>query len=232
MSAVLVQEAAQEMAKLVNAMQYIQLETFQLMLDSAQGRVLRLSHPVFMDHAEFSPMEAFIRKDATLLENIVAILERCVVRKKYLMTMQRQYLSSILMAMYKIPRTYEERLKLAKLANAEPEVKPVKAKPVKPVKVEPVNKPAKVKRERGEGGMAADDDDDDVVLVGVQSEQDDATYRQSMLALSKNKTELLEATAEVERARAAYEAAVSRKDTIESVVQDLERDIKRCKPSF
>lgn len=231
MSAVLVLEAAQEMAKLVNAMQYIQLETFQLMLDSAQGRVLRLSHPVFMDHAEFSPMEAFIRKDATLLENIVAILERCVVRKKYLMTMQRQYLSSILMAMYKIPRTYEERLKLAKLANAEPEVKPVKAKPVKPVKVEPV-KPAKVKRERGEGGMAADDDDDDVVLVGVQSEQDDATYRQSMLALSKNKTELLEATAEVERARAAYEAAVSRKDTIESVVQDLERDIKRCKPSF
>lgn len=218
------------MAKLVNAMQYIQLETFQLMLDSAQGRVLRLSHPVFMDHAEFSPMEAFIRKDATLLENIVAILERCVARKKYLMTMQRQYLSSILMAMYKIPRTYEERLKLAKLANAEPEVKPVKAKPVKPVKVEPVNKP--VKRERGEGGMAADDDDDDVVLVGVQSEQDDATYRQSMLALSKNKTELLEATAEVERARAAYEAAVSRKDTIESVVQDLERDIKRCKPSF
>lgn len=131
------------------------------------------------------------------------------------------------------PRTYEERLKLAKLANAEPEVKPVKAKPVKPVKVEPVKpvKPAKVKRERGEGGMAADDDDD-VVLVGVQSEQDDATYRQSMLALSKNKTELLEATAEVERARAAYEAAVSRKDTIESVVQDLERDIKRCKPSF
>lgn len=228
MSAVLVQEAAQEMAKLVNAMQYIQLETFQLMLDSAQGRVLRLSHPVFMDHAEFSPMEAFIRKDATLLENIVAILERCVVRKKYLMTMQRQYLSSILMAMFKIPRTYEERLKLAKLANAEPEVKPAK-----PVKVEPV-KPAKVKpvkRERGEGGMAADDDDD-VVLVGVQSEQDDATYRQSMLALSKNKTELLEATAEVERARAAYEAAVSRKDTIESVVQDLERDIKRCKPSF
>lgn len=221
------------MAKLVNAMQYIQLETFQLMLDSAQGRVLRLSHPVFMDHAEFSPMEAFIRKDATLLENIVAILERCVARKKYLMTMQRQYLSSILMAMYKIPRTYEERLKLAKLANAEPEVKPVKAKPVKPVKVEPVKpvKPAKVKRERGEGGMAADDDDD-VVLVGVQSEQDDATYRQSMLALSKNKTELLEATAEVERARAAYEAAVSRKDTIESVVQDLERDIKRCKPSF
>lgn len=226
MSAVLVHDAAQEMAKLVNAMQYIQLETFQLMLDSAQGRVLRLSHPVFMDHAEFSPMEAFIRKDATLLENIVAILERCVVRKKYLMTMQRQYLSSILMAMYKIPRTYEERLKLAKLANAEPEVKPAK-----PVKVEPV-KPAKVKRERGEGGMAADDDDDDVVLVGVQSEQDDATYRQSMLALSKNKTELLEATAEVERARAAYEAAVSRKDTIESVVQDLERDIKRCKPSF
>jgi hypothetical protein len=224
MSAVLVQEAAQEMAKLVNAMQYIQLETFQLMLDSAQGRVLRLSHPVFMDLAEFSPMEAFIRKDATLLENIVAILERCVVRKKYLMTMQRQYLSSILMAMYKIPRTYEERLKLAKLANAEPEVKPVKAKPVKPVKP--------VKRERGEGGMAADDNDDDVVLVGVQSEQDDATYRQSMLALSKNKTELLEATAEVERARAAYEAAVSRKDTIESVVQDLERDIKRCKPSF
>jgi len=230
MSAALVQEAAQEMAKLVNAMQYIQLETFQLMLDSAQGRVLRLSHPVFMDHEEFGQMEAFIRKDATLLENIVAILERCVVKKKYLMTMQRQYLSSILMAMFKIPRTYEERLKLAKLANAEPEVKPVKAKPVKPVKVEPVNKP--VKRERGEGGMAADDDDDDVVLVGVQSEQDDATYRRSMLALSRNKTELLEATAEVERARAAYEAAVSRKDTIESVVQDLERDIKRCKPSF
>ena len=216
MSAALVHDAAQEMVGLVTAMQYVQLETFQLMLDTAQGRALRLSNPVFMDHVEFRPIEAFIRKDATLLENVVAILEKCVVKKKYLMTMQRQYLSSILMAMYKIPRTYEERLKLAK---------PVKAEPVKPVK------PVKVKRERGEGGMV-EDDDDDVVLVGVQSEQDDATYRQSVLALSRNKTELLEATAEVERARAAYEAAVSRKDTIESVVQDLERDIKRCKPSF
>lgn len=224
MSAALVHDAAQEMVGLVTAMQYVQLETFQLMLDTAQGRALRLSHPVFMDHVEFRPIEAFIRKDATLLENVVAILEKCVVKKKYLMTVQRQYLSSILMAMYKIPRTYEERLKLAKPVKAEP------VKPAKPVKVEPV-KPVKVKRERGEGGMAADDDDD-VVLVGVQSEQDDATYRQSVLALSRNKTELLEATAEVERARAAYEAAVSRKDTIESVVQDLERDIKRCKPSF